>query len=72
MGVPLALVTLGQSEGWLNGDEAAAFVVAALLTVGLCAIGARRLGRALPKHFNPGLPKDLRLADDDSDSLGQA
>ncbi|MEI6498254.1 MAG: cation:proton antiporter [Actinomycetota bacterium] len=72
MGVPLALVTLGQSQGWLNGDDAAAFVVAALLTVGLCAMGARRLGRTLPKHFNPGLPKDLRLADDGSDSLGQA
>jgi hypothetical protein len=66
MGVPLALVTLGQSQGWLDGDQAAAFVVAALLTVGLCAIGARRLGRALPKHFNPGLPGDLRLAEGDA------
>ena len=72
MGVPLALVTLGQSQGWLDADQAAAFVVAALLTVGLCAIGARRLGRALPTHFNPGLPKDLRLADGGSDAHGQA
>ncbi|NCY16836.1 MAG: hypothetical protein EBX39_08715 [Actinobacteria bacterium] len=66
MGVPLALVTLGQSQGWLDGDQAAAFVVAALLTVGLCAIGTHRLGRALPKHFNPGLPSDLRLAEGDA------
>jgi Kef-type K+ transport system membrane component KefB len=71
MGVPLALVTLGQSQGWLDGDQAAAFVVAALLTVGLCAVGARRLGRALPKHFNPGLPKDLRLADGDTEGHSQ-
>jgi Kef-type K+ transport system membrane component KefB len=70
MGVPLALVTLGQSQGWLDGDQAAAFVVAALLTVGLCAIGAHRLGRTLPKHFNPGLPADLRI--DDTDARGQA
>lgn len=66
MGVPLALVTLGQSQGWLDGDQAAAFVVAALLTVGLCAIGTHRLGRALPKHFNPGLPSDLRLTEGDA------
>lgn len=72
MGVPLALVTLGQSQGWLDGDEAAAFVAAALLTVGMCALGAHRLGRTLPKHFNPGLPGDLRLADGADDARGQA
>jgi len=68
MGVPLALVTLGQSQVWLDADQAAALVVAALLTVGLCAIGARRLGRALPTHFNRGLPKDLRLAEGGTDA----
>lgn len=72
MGVPLALVTLGQSQGWLDGDEAAAFVAAALLTVGMCALGAHRLGRTLPKHFNPGLPSDLRLDEGDRDAQGQA
>lgn len=66
MGVPLALVTLGRTQGWLSGDAAASFVAAALLTVGLCAFGAHRLGRALPTHFNPGLPKDLRLEDGDA------
>ena len=53
-------------------SEAAAFVAAALLTVGLCAFGAHRLGRALPKHFNPGLPGDLRIDDAGTDARGQA
>lgn len=64
MGVPLALVTLGRTQGWLSGDEAAAFVAAALLSVGACALGAHRLGRVLPRQFNPGLPEDLRRSDD--------
>jgi Kef-type K+ transport system membrane component KefB len=64
MGVPLALVTLGQAQGWLTGAEASAFVMAALVSVGICAIGAHRLGRETPGHIRTGVPKDLHLLEE--------
>lgn len=62
LGVPLALVTLGRSQGWLDGRQAAAFVTAALVSIGLTAWGAHRLGRPRPHGLGTGVPSDLRSA----------
>ena len=67
MGVPLAVVTLGTAQGWLSGEQASSFVAAALVTLGFCAWGARRLGRQLPAHFTIGVPIDLRRVDGEPD-----
>jgi len=64
LGVPLALVTLGQSQGWLSGEEASAFVVASLVSVAVSAYGANRLGRPLTTHLPHGVPMDLRGAEE--------
>ena len=58
MGVPLALVTLGRGEGWFAGGEASAFVAAAMISVGISAIGARRVGKSLQLRL--GVPQDLK------------
>lgn len=63
LGVPLALVTLGQQQGWLTGEQAASFVVAALVSIGATAWGAHRLGRARHHGLRSGVPLDLREID---------
>ena len=60
LGVPLALVTLGQSQGWLNGEQAASFEAAALVSIAFTAWGAHRLGRPQPHGLHTGVPADLR------------
>lgn len=70
MGVPLALVTLGQSQGWLTGQEAAAFVAAALVSIGITAWGAHRLGRPRPRGLQAGVPPDLRVLGSGEDDGG--
>jgi Kef-type K+ transport system membrane component KefB len=64
IGVPLGVVTLGQAQGWLTGEEASAFVAAAMATVAVCAFGAHRLGREAPGHIRTGVPKDLHDIDE--------
>lgn len=61
MGVPLALVTLGRGEGWFAGGEASAFVVAAMISVGISAIGAHRVGKSLQLRL--GVPQDLKTVE---------
>lgn len=67
LGVPLALVTLGQSQGWLTGEEAASFVAAALVSLAATSWGAHLLGRERPKGLHVGVPKDLREPDGPAD-----
>lgn len=63
LGVPLALVTLGQQQGWLTGEESASFVVAALVSIGITTWGTHVLGRPRPHGLRSGVPSDLRLLD---------
>lgn len=70
LGVPLALVTIGQAQGWLTGEEAASFVAAALVSIGFTAWGAQRLGRRRHHGLRSGVPSDLRLDDITGDGTG--
>ena len=67
LGVPLALVTIGQAQGWLTGEEAASFVAAALVSLAATSWGAHLLGRTRPRGLHVGVPKDLREPDDRPD-----
>ncbi len=46
LGVPVALVTLGGQGGWLRPGEGAAFIAAALVSIGTSAAGGALLTRA--------------------------
>jgi Kef-type K+ transport system membrane component KefB len=48
LGVPVALVTLGKQGGWLAPGEGAAFVAAALVSIGISALGGTLLARSIP------------------------
>lgn len=65
LGVPLALVTLGQSQGWLDGRQASSFVAAALVSIGVTAWGAHRLHRPRAHGLRTGVPADLRTVGSD-------
>jgi hypothetical protein len=47
MGVPAAVVAVGLETGVLSGGQAAAILAATLASVGVMAVGAKRLSAAV-------------------------
>ena len=48
LGVPAAVVKLGVSQGVLHPGQGAAIIVAALVSLGVCAAGTGLAKRAIP------------------------
>jgi Kef-type K+ transport system membrane component KefB len=56
LGVPVAVVKLGLSQGTLKPGQGAAIIVAALASLGICAAGAAIAARPTPRSAVPGGP----------------
>jgi Kef-type K+ transport system membrane component KefB len=59
MGVPAAITTIGVSQGWLSAAQGTAFMTCALLSVGVCSLGAGILHRAQDAAGFPSAPAEL-------------